>query len=66
MDRSQSGGIVMLKEMTSPPNAAQTVSERKVSKYTGLLASHLFLPIAIESLSPIKEAGHSFLAEFGL
>ena len=47
-------------------SAAQTVAERKVSKYTGLLASHLFVPIAIESLSPINEAGHLFLSELGL
>ena len=47
-------------------SAAQTVAEMKVSKYTGLLASRLFVPIAIESLSPINEAGHSFLAELGL
>ena len=47
----------------STGSAAQTVAERKVSKYTGLLASHLFVPIAIESLSPINEAGHSFLSE---
>ena len=47
-------------------SAAQTVAERKVSKYAGVLASHLFVPIAIESLSPINEAGHSFLSELGL
>ena len=47
-------------------SAAQTVAERKVSKYTGLLASHLFVPIAIESLSSINEAGHLFLSELGL
>ena len=46
--------------------AAQTVAERKVWKYTGLLASHLFVSISIESLSPINEAGHSILSEFGL
>ena len=47
-------------------SAAQTVPERKVSKYIGLLAAHLFVPIAIESLSPINEADHSFLSELGL
>ena len=41
-------------------SAAQTVAERKVSKYTGLQASHLFVPIVIEALSPINEAGYSF------
>ena len=47
-------------------SAAQTVAERKFSRYTGLLASYLFVPIAIESLSPINEAGHSFLSELRL
>ena len=47
-------------------SAAQTVAERNVSKYTGLVASHLFVPIDIESLSPINEAAHSFLSELGL
>ena len=47
-------------------SAAQTVAEMKVSKYTGLLSSHLFVQIAIESHSPINDAGHSFLSELGL
>ena len=47
-------------------SAAQTVAERKVSKYAGLLASHLFVLIAIESITSINEAGHSFLSELGL
>ena len=37
----------------------------KVSKYAGLSVSHLFVPIAIETLGPINEAGHSFLSELG-
>ena len=46
-------------------SAAQAAVERKVSKYAGLPASHLFVPIAIETLGPINEAGHSFLTELG-
>ena len=46
-------------------SAAQAAAERKVSKYAGLLASHLFVPIAIETFGPINEAGHSFLSELG-
>ena len=46
-------------------SAAQAAAERKVSKYAGLSASHLFVPIAIETLGPINEAGHSFLSELG-
>ena len=44
-------------------SAAQAAAERKVSKYAGLSASHLFVSIAIETLGPINEAGHSFLSE---
>ena len=46
-------------------SAAQAAAESKVSKYAGLSASHLFVPIAIETLGPINEAGHSFLSELG-
>ena len=46
-------------------SAAQAAAERKVSKYAGLPASHLFVPIAIETLSPINETGHAFLSELG-
>ena len=38
---------------------------RKVPKYGGLSASHLFVPIDIETLGPINEAGHAFLSELG-
>ena len=44
-------------------SAAQAAAERKVSKYAGLSASHLFVPIAIETFDLINEAGHSFLFE---
>ena len=46
-------------------SAAQAAAERNVSKYAGLPASHLFVPIAIETLGPINKAGHSFLSELG-
>ena len=45
--------------------AAQAAAERNVSKYAGLPVSHLFVQIAIETLGPINEAGHSFLSELG-
>ena len=46
-------------------SAAQAAVERKVSKYASLPASHLFVPIAIETLEPINETGQSFLSELG-
>ena len=44
-------------------SAAQAAAERKVSKYDGLSASHIFVATAFETLSPMNEAGHSFLSE---
>ena len=55
--------IVISAQVTD--SAAQAAAERKVSKYAGLLASHLFVPIVIETLGSINEAGHSFLSELG-
>ena len=46
-------------------SAAQAAAERKISTYAGLPASHLFVPIAIETLGPINDAGHSFLSKLG-
>ena len=46
-------------------SVAQTAAERKVSKYVGLSASHIFISIAIETLGPMNEAGDSFLFELG-
>ena len=37
----------------------------EVSKYVSLSTSHLFVPIAIETLGPINEAGHSPLVWTG-
>ena len=46
-------------------SAVQAAADRKVSKYASLSASHLFVPIVIETLGPINKAGHSFLSELG-
>ena len=46
-------------------SAAQAAAERNVLKHAGVPASHLFVPIAIETLGPNNEAGHSFLSELG-
>ena len=44
-------------------SAVQTDAKRKVSKYAGLSATHLIVPIAIETFGPENEAEHSFLSE---
>jgi len=39
--------------------AVQNAAEKNEAKYTGLAASHTFLPLAFESLGPINEDGLS-------
>lgn len=43
--------------------AAKAATERRVSKYAGLSASHIFIPIAMDILGPMNEAKHFFLSE---
>src|SRR6218665_2080202 len=37
----------------------------KNSKYSELVNTHFFVPIALETLGPINIAGHNFLSELG-
>ena len=64
------GGRCLASDVTvntqTTDSVAQAAVEGKVSKYIGLPASHLFVPIAFDVLGPINEAGHSFLSELGL
>jgi hypothetical protein len=46
-------------------SAAETAAAKKVTKYTDLARSHIFCPLAFESLGPINDAGQSFITELG-
>ena len=46
-------------------SAAGTAATKKIAKYTDLSRSHIFCPLAFESLGPINVSGQSFLAELG-
>ena len=46
-------------------SAAETAANRKCAKYTAVSQTHLFYPIAIETLGPICYDGRSFLREVG-
>src|SRR6218665_624259 len=48
---------------TMAGSAAEIATERKNSKYSELLSTHFFVPIALETLGPINIAGHNFLSE---
>ena len=45
--------------------AAELAATRKQAKYSGLPASHIFVPIAFESLGPINRSGFEFITEVG-
>ena len=45
--------------------AAESASRKKVAKYSDISRTHLFVPIAVESLRPINGAGVDFLCTLG-
>ena len=45
--------------------AAESASRKKVVKYINISRTHLFVPIAVESLGPINSAGVDFLCTLG-
>ena len=45
--------------------AAEATSDRKGSKYSELARSHIFIPIACETLGPISSKARDFLSELG-
>ena len=50
---------------TDVGSAAKAAAERKTAKYSALSSCHIFIPVAVETLGPINEAGDSFLAQVG-
>jgi len=46
-------------------SAATAASERKSAKYSSLLSSHIFCPVAIETLGPLADEAQHFLTEIG-
>ena len=45
--------------------AAESASKNKVAKYSDISRTHLFVPIAVESLGPINKAGVDFICTMG-
>jgi len=41
--------------------AAEIAAERKSVKYSGLSSSHIFIPVAVESLGPLADDAHRFI-----
>jgi len=49
----------------TPGAAAETAADRKTSKYAILSQSYLFVPIVVETMGAINEAGMNFLGDLG-
>src|SRR6218665_1580483 len=45
--------------------AAGFAENRKIQKYSALLDTHIFVPVAIETLGPINDKGVEFIADLG-
>ena len=45
--------------------AAEIAAERKSAKYSGLSSSHIFIPVAVESLDSLADDAHCFITEIG-
>ena len=43
--------------------AAEIAAERKSAKYSGLSSSHIFIPVADESLGPLADDAHHFITQ---
>jgi hypothetical protein len=45
--------------------AAEAAAGRKEDKYSQIVNSHIFIPLAFETLGPINSKGAAFLSELG-
>ncbi|HSN23925.1 MAG TPA: hypothetical protein VLS45_07110, partial [Methylomicrobium sp.] len=45
--------------------AAEEAASRKLSKYADITQTHLFFPLAFETLGPINQEGQEFLSDLG-
>ncbi|HSN23938.1 MAG TPA: reverse transcriptase domain-containing protein, partial [Methylomicrobium sp.] len=50
---------------TTPGGAAEMAANRKTDKYAALAQTHIFQPLAFETLGPINTSGQLFLNELG-
>jgi hypothetical protein len=46
-------------------SAAEAAAQRKDSKYADIAQTHLFFPLAFETMGPINAAGHAFISDIG-
>jgi len=46
-------------------SAAAAAEDKKSAMYCSLWSSHIFIPVAVESLGPLTDNAHHFLNEIG-
>ena len=46
-------------------SAASAASERKSAKYSNVAASHMFYPVAVETLGVLADERHEFIFKIG-
>ena len=46
-------------------SAAEAAAQRKESKYAEIMRSHLFYPLAFETMGPINSVGLEFIRDLG-
>ena len=51
---------------TAPDSAANAAAARKHAKYKTISAIHIFVPVAVESITPFCDDGLKFVLEIGL
>jgi hypothetical protein len=50
---------------TSAVSAAEVAAQRRETKYAEISKTHLFFPLAFETMGPINRAGHEFVYDLG-
>jgi hypothetical protein len=50
---------------TTAASAAESAAQRKETKYAEISKTHLFFPLAFETMGPINRAGQEFISELG-
>ena len=50
---------------SSVGNPAEAAAARKHVKYAGIVSTHTFVPVAVESMGPLGQEASEFLTEMG-
>ena len=59
------GNTYLQRNAVQAASAAETAAARKETKYSALTQTHLFYPVAFETIGPVCSSGLEFLREIG-